>query len=119
MSWIDLKSGEAIVPMIANAIFTTDKDIATVVQQLHNHRDQLVAISFLQFKDGRGFSLAHLLRRQYGFSGRLVAVGNLLPDQAQFLYRAGFDLADVGVKKIADWQQAIKSFSVFYQQAIR
>lgn len=49
-----------------------------------------IAIRFSGFKDGRGFSLAALLR-QSGYQGRLDAVGPLLPDQETDLRRAGFD----------------------------
>ena len=49
-----------------------------------------IDIVFDTFKDGRGFSLAALLRRS-GFSGELRAVGPLLPDQEDALRRVGFD----------------------------
>lgn len=49
-----------------------------------------VAIRFGAFADGRGFSLALQLRRA-GFTGKLTAVGDVLPDQAAFLQRVGFD----------------------------
>lgn len=49
-----------------------------------------VDIRFDAFKDGRGFSLAALLR-QGGFDGELNAVGPLLPDQEGALKRVGFD----------------------------
>ncbi len=118
--WIDLQQGKAVDPMAVTASFTTDKTIDEVATQIHNLAPSaMVAIEFLQFRDGRGFSLGHLLRREFGFKGTLVAVGNLLPDQAQFLHRSGFDMAAIGEKKIGDWQAAIKNFSVFYQTAIR
>ncbi len=49
-----------------------------------------VDIMFDSFKDGRGFSLAALLRSK-GFNGTLRAVGPLLPDQEDALRRVGFD----------------------------
>jgi phosphoadenylyl-sulfate reductase (thioredoxin) len=49
-----------------------------------------VDIRFDSFKDGRGFSLAAMLR-QSGFAGSLRAVGPLLPDQGEALTRVGFD----------------------------
>lgn len=49
-----------------------------------------IDIRFSSFKDGRGFSLAAILRGQ-GFAGRLNAVGALLPDQEEALRRVGFD----------------------------
>ena len=49
-----------------------------------------IDIEFDTFKDGRGFSLAAMLRAQ-GFAGVLRAVGPLLPDQEEALKRVGFD----------------------------
>ncbi|MGJ3231199.1 MAG: phosphoadenylyl-sulfate reductase [Oceanicaulis sp.] len=47
-------------------------------------------IRFSSFKDGRGFSLAAILRGE-GYDGSLRAVGPLLPDQIDALLRSGFD----------------------------
>ncbi|MEQ8433614.1 MAG: phosphoadenylyl-sulfate reductase [Oceanicaulis sp.] len=49
-----------------------------------------IDVRFATFKDGRGFSLAALLR-QNGYEGGLRAVGHLLPDQKDALLRSGFD----------------------------
>ncbi|WP_440958189.1 phosphoadenylyl-sulfate reductase [Oceanicaulis sp. LC35] len=53
-----------------------------------------VVIRFPTFKDGRGFSLAALLRRS-GYEGELRAAGPLLPDQVDDLLRMGFDAVDI------------------------
>ena len=53
-----------------------------------------VVIRFPTFKDGRGFSLAALLRRS-GYDGELRATGPLLPDQIDDLLRMGFDAVDI------------------------
>lgn len=49
-----------------------------------------IDIRFSSFKDGRGFSLAAVLRAR-GFTGPLRAVGDILPDQFDHLRRSGFD----------------------------
>jgi uncharacterized protein (DUF934 family) len=41
--------------------------------------------------DGRGYSLARLLRGRHGYAGELRAVGDVLRDQLYFLQRCGFD----------------------------
>lgn len=51
----------------------------------------LIAIRFPVFTDGRGYSLARLLRGRHGYAGELRAVGDVLRDQLYFLQRAGFD----------------------------
>src|SRR3990172_7169904 len=60
-----------------------------------------IAIRFPVFNDGRGISLARLLRERHDFKGEIRAVGHLIPDLAQFLLRSGFDTAE-----IADPEQA-------------
>lgn len=49
-----------------------------------------IEITFGQFADGRGFSLARRLRQRYGFSGELRAAGQFIPDQMQYLEQCGF-----------------------------
>jgi uncharacterized protein (DUF934 family) len=51
----------------------------------------LVAIHFPLFTDGRGYSLAHLLRRRHGYTGELRAVGDVLVDQLALMAQCGFD----------------------------
>lgn len=51
---------------------------------------EALIIEFPQFVDGRGFSHASKLR-SLGFTGELVAAGEVLPDQWQYLQRCGFD----------------------------
>lgn len=51
----------------------------------------LIAIRFPVFTDGRGYSLARLLRTRFGYTGELRAVGDVLRDQLYFLQRCGFD----------------------------
>lgn len=50
----------------------------------------LVAVDFPSFSDGRGFTLARLLREK-GYTGRLRAVGGLIADQYAMARRVGFD----------------------------
>jgi phosphoadenosine phosphosulfate reductase len=77
-----------------------------------------VDIRFDSFKDGRGFTLATQLRQRAGFRGHLRATGDLIPDQAQFLRRVGFDaIAPDRTDLDADWRQAEERFSVVYQPA--
>ena len=57
----------------------------------HLDRLALVAIHFPVFTDGRGYSLARLLRSRHGYTGELRAVGDVLRDQLYFLQRCGFD----------------------------
>jgi uncharacterized protein (DUF934 family) len=54
-------------------------------------RLELIAVNFARFSDGRGYSLARLLRARYGYQGELRAVGDVLLDQLFYMMRVGFD----------------------------
>ncbi|WP_449042121.1 DUF934 domain-containing protein [Paracoccus sp. (in: a-proteobacteria)] len=51
---------------------------------------KLVAVEFPAMTDGRGFTLARLLREQ-GFAGRIRATGGLIADQYAMARRVGID----------------------------
>lgn len=81
-------------------------------------RIDLVAVSFPQFKDGRGYSTGRLLRERYGFTGELRAVGNVLRDQLAFMARCGFDSFEyAGRTDPAEALHAFDEISVVYQTA--
>jgi uncharacterized protein (DUF934 family) len=76
----------------------------------------LVALVFPNFRDGRAYSQARLLRERYAFRGELRATGQVLRDQLLFLQRAGFDAFEA--TKEADavaFAEAVRRYSVFYQ----
>ena len=51
----------------------------------------VIAIDFPQFTDGRGYSLARLLRERYRYAGELRAIGDVGRDQLYYLAQCGFD----------------------------
>ena len=51
----------------------------------------LIAINFPAFNDGRGLSLAVLLRTRFNYQGELRAVGEVHPDVIHYMKRCGFD----------------------------
>jgi uncharacterized protein (DUF934 family) len=76
----------------------------------------IIAINIPAFTDGRGYSLAKLIRHRYGFTGEIRAVGDVLPDQALYLARVGFDSLELQNKKsglLAIDKQ--NDYSAFYQ----
>ncbi|MBE0413025.1 DUF934 domain-containing protein [Yoonia sp.] len=54
----------------------------------------MIRIDFPTSADGRGFTLAAMLRRA-GFAGRLRARGHVLADQYAMARRAGFDEVEI------------------------
>ena len=54
----------------------------------------LIRIPFHSFADGRGFTLARLIRLR-GWTGRLRAKGHVIADQYAMARRAGFDEVEI------------------------
>ena len=50
-----------------------------------------IAVAFPKFGDGRGYSIARVLRERLGFAGELRATGEVLWDQLEAMERCGFD----------------------------
>ena len=55
----------------------------------------LIAVDYPQFTDGRGYSIARLLREHLGFRGELRAIGDVQRDQLFALAECGFDAFSV------------------------
>jgi uncharacterized protein (DUF934 family) len=66
-----------------------DADPAAIAPDLA--RFEVIAVRFASFTDGRGYSLARLLRERHGYRGELRAIGDVLRDQLYYLARCGFD----------------------------
>ena len=80
----------------------------------------LIAIAFTGFADGRGFSLARLLRRA-GFTGELRASGRLIADQYAHALGCGFDTVEIpddiaARQDVAQWQAARDAHARSYQR---
>lgn len=76
----------------------------------------LIAVQIPSFTDGRGYSLAKMLRATYHYTGEIRAVGDVLPDQALYLTRVGFDALELATATSADLAlEKLTEFSVFYQ----
>ena len=78
-----------------------------------------IAINFPALTDGRGLSLAVLLRTRMGFSGDLVARGNIHEDIAHFLARCGFSVLELPEGK--DLESALRWITPhtgYYQESV-
>ena len=87
----------------------TDADPAAIAPDLA-HFD-VIAVHFASFTDGRGYSLARLLRERHGYRGELRAVGDVLRDQLCYLSRCGFDA--FALRADQDPEQALSAFDEF------
>ncbi len=79
----------------------------------------VIAVRFERFADGRGYSIANLLRTRYGFRGQLRAVGDVLRDQLFLMKRCGFDAFAVSAhQNIESALAGLRDFSEPYQGAV-
>ncbi|MDL0429603.1 DUF934 domain-containing protein [Marinobacter sp. TBZ242] len=87
--------------------------LAGVVNEL-----PVIAVNFPKFSDGRGYSIARILRERLYYRHELRAVGDVLLDQLQFMKRCGFDTyvlrADKDINKAA---RCLNFFTQGYQAA--
>ncbi|WP_371232951.1 DUF934 domain-containing protein [Pseudomonas sp. QE6] len=79
----------------------------------------LIAIDFPSFRDGRGYSLAYLLRSRLGWRGELRAVGDVLRDQLAHMRQCGFDAFAVREdKSVEDALKGLAGLSVLYGRSV-
>ncbi|TVP54874.1 MAG: DUF934 domain-containing protein [Halomonadaceae bacterium] len=79
----------------------------------------LIAVNFPKFTDGRGYSIARLLRERFGFTGELRAIGDVLLDQLHYMKRCGFSsFALRADKDINKAPAALSAFSDAHQAAV-
>jgi phosphoadenosine phosphosulfate reductase len=89
-------------------------DLAQILPKL-----SLVAINFPKFNDGRGFSLALLLRERFGYKGPLRAVGDVLLDLIPHMERVGFSefaISNEPTRKALE-RGPLPEMPLFYQPA--
>lgn len=96
----------------------TDIDLAVLTPYLPLL--SLIDIHYASFTDGRGHSLARLLREAYHFNGILRASGDVFKDTVFYLKRCGFN--SFLVKENETLEHALQGFKVFsesYQAAFK
>jgi len=74
----------------------------------------VIAINFPRFADGRGYSIARLLRERYGYKGELRAIGEVARDHLHAMAQCGFDA--FALRAGEDPQEALKAFGDFSEQ---
>ena len=93
-------------------------EIEEVIDQVKNAA--LIAISFAAFADGRGLSLAVMLRSRYDYQGELRAVGEVLPDWTPYMLRSGFDSFELADPRAAETAIAcMQRMTDHYQGSVR
>ena len=72
---------------------------------------KLIAVNFPKYGDGRGYSIARLLRERYGYQGELRAIGVVARDHLQLMARCGFD--SFQLREGEDAQEALQGLGDF------
>ena len=121
----DVGTGQVIAPLslwqqqprndvgvwLANDIDLTEVDPAII-------QTPVIAIQFPGFMDGRGFSLARLLRERYGYNGEIRAIGYVIRDQLCYLQRCGFTAFELDpTTNLEAAVASLQDFSESYQAA--
>ncbi|KAF1052637.1 MAG: hypothetical protein GAK43_01802 [Stenotrophomonas maltophilia] len=87
----------------------SDEEPEAIAEDLE--RFQVIGVNFPAFTDGRGFSIARLLRERFGFKGEIRALGDVLRDQLFFMQSCGFDA--YAIRADRDPHDALASLSDF------
>jgi len=82
-------------------------------------RIPVIAISFDNFMDGRGFSIARLLRERLDFQGEIRAIGSPIRDQLSYMVKCGFNAFDLaGHYNLDEALASLNDFSESYQTSV-
>ena len=83
------------------------------------NRFSVIAVNFPTFMDGRGFSVATLLRSRYNYSGELRAIGGVIRDQLFYLKRSGFNSFVLNNQSNLEGAlESLQDFSETYQSSV-
>ena len=96
-------------PSPPDLILEPDDDPALLADALA--RAHVVAVNFPKVGDGRGYSIARLLRERYGYKGELRAIGVVARDHLQLMAQCGFDAFQL--REGEDPQAALAAFEDF------
>jgi len=95
-----------------------DADLQLVVGDLPSL--PLLAVDFPAFTDGRGYSLARLLRERYSYAGELRALGDVWGDLLHYLWQVGFNAFEIkGGKGVETALSGYDTFTERYQSTHR
>ncbi|SMF05982.1 DUF934 domain-containing protein [Pseudogulbenkiania subflava] len=116
--WRTLRDGtESFDPSSTGVWIASDDEYEDVACELLDL--PLIAVDFPSFRDGRGYSVAYLLRTRYGFRGELRAIGDVLRDQLFYMRRCGFDSFEVRADKdIRDALKGLAAYTIRYQGSV-
>ena len=114
--FLELKQAQANEPGPEGVRLAPEDDPAVLEPYLSELG--LIEVAFPKYTDGRGFSQAQLLRRRFGYSGELRAVGHVLRDQIFYMHRSGFDAYETARATVSEVAEALAEYTEAYQPAV-
>jgi len=95
----------------------SDENVADIGDQLHSF--PLIGLNFPVFSDGRSYSNARALRKDFGYKGEIRAMGDVLRDQLYYMSRCGFNAFELRYDQDPDiCLQAFNDFKTQYQATV-
>ncbi len=96
-------------------VVTPDDDVELLRESLH--KIPIIALDFVNFDNGRGYSQATLIRKRWNYSGEIRGINAHL-DQLQFMLRSGVSTYDLQEQyKDSNEHDYSHGFSICYQAA--
>lgn len=112
--WLAERAACATLGIETGALIRDEDDLPALAPHLQEMR--IAAVNFPRFTQGRGYSIARILRGRYGYTGELRAVGDILRDQMFYLGRVGFDAFELRADQNPEQAlRALQDFSETYQ----
>lgn len=108
-----LEEGAALTDRETGVRVSGEDDLEQILAL--KERVSLYAVEFPAFTDGRGFSIARLLRRA-GFAGEIRAIGDVTRDRLAHMERCGFSAMQIPEERYTpEVLNAFDEISVHYQ----
>lgn len=96
---------------------SSEEIVESIRDELFNF--PVIALNFPVFTDGRSYSNARQLRQEYGYSGEIRAIGDVLRDQLFYMLQCGFtSFALRHDQEVESCLQAFSDFSENYQATV-
>lgn len=97
--------------------FELVEDLVASVEDINSL--PVIAVHFPRPVDGRGFTIATLLRTRFGYRNEIRSIGDVLRDQLFYMKRCGFDAFKIRSDRSAEEALAsLRDFSEPYQGAV-
>ncbi len=112
---VDAAADASQAPAVTALALENDVDVRGLAGRLGGV--DAIILNFPAFTDGRAYSQARVLREQLGFSGDIIAKGDIGRDQALFMARVGVTVVEADDAALEGIVDAVREFSCFYQGA--